>query len=221
MTLLFGLLYALSGLLLVAAPFLSWKNVTVLGVGLGLPGMLWHGVWLCLIGLLIALLALRARRSWLLLLTALLLGAGLTGWTERTVALEGDRVLLQMQLRLTPANEVLGRLGMGPLEFYRRASSDPGRGLQVAQSGLGLLALTLLAEFSLQLLRKKPLRPWLLGRGRCRQCGWQLRDGMRFCPGCQLTLGSVRLCSTCHQPVGARDHFCSSCSAEVLPKPSE
>jgi hypothetical protein len=212
---LYALAYALAGVGLMLAPFLSWRNVDLMGLPVGLPGFLWHGVWLCGLGLGIALASLVSRRLWLPLALAWGVGGGLTWVTLRSVIEQSDRLLMQMQLKLVPVNEALGHFGVSSIDFYRRAVPVLGNGPRVAGAALGLLGLTLLVDLATQVIRGRAWQAVVFGRGRCPQCGWRVREGMHYCPGCSRSLTRLKLCPTCYQSVGCSDRFCSACSSSL------
>lgn len=50
---------------------------------------------------------------------------------------------------------------------------------------------------------------------KCAQCGSEIGDNDKFCPGCELTNSSEKHCAECNEKVGIDYKFCPKCGANL------
>ena len=212
-------LQLLGGLALVACPFFPWAEVKFLGNEVGVPGIFLHGSVLLAAGLVVTTsILVKARIPGFHLLLALLAGL-VAAWDLRTVVTRTEQVMDRMQAWLGDINAFMTKFRLGSIDLFERSASSwdyADTGVMVAFAGALLLAVGSLWEAHSESGQVRGFAGVLLGRPRCKECGFRFGLKMDFCPGCgAASAATPTVCRRCSQVLAKDFKYCPSCRLEV------
>lgn len=185
-----------------------WVQLSLFGVPLAAPGVLFAGAWSAAMGM-IGLASLRRAPLVAALAGVVALGVGVS---QGQVAVKSvSRQILSLRMRLMPVNARLEQVRLSPIEPFGEVSkAEPGPGPKWVVLGGALLTLGGIAATLGERWRRS-----------CPQCRLVWSDErlstLLHCPGCGLRRTSARQCQTCWHVAQRSDTHCSTCG-EVLQK---
>lgn len=209
-----ALLLCAGAITLCVSPVLPWLKLEVMGMHFTLPGFLWHGAGLWAVGAAILLLAIsRWRRAPVCIFLLLLLGADWLWQDAEHIYTRGDIFLAQWQIKLAPLNDMLAKVNLSTLDIYRRStpSERMGSGLYFAAAGWAGILSGWILGLVLEVRLGSGLLSVLTGSPRCRECGFSVGAGLRFCPGCGMNRTRKPGCRRCGEELGSGYQFCGHC----------
>lgn len=204
----------LGALTLIVAPFFGWAEVEIFDSAIGVPGLLLHGSILLALGLVVSTAILVGARLPGFHALATVAAGAVTAWDLSRILARTEYFMGRVQLSLADLNHMLARLNVTPIEVFDRAASPwqyVGSGVWVGVAGTALLGVGVLLELLGYRGEGKTALSVLFGMPRCAACGFSVRHGMRFCPGCGQLLAGERPCRACGAPLARGYTFCPDC----------
>ena len=185
-----------------------WVQLSLFGIPLAAPGVLFAGAWSAAAGL-VGLSVLRRAPFVAAVAGLVALGIGVSQGKPAVQAV--TRQILSLRMRLLPVNARLEQVRLSPIEPFGEVShAEPGPGpAWVALGGAVLLLGGVAAGLG---------ERW---RRSCPQCQLVWSDErlptLLHCPGCGLRRTSARQCQNCWHVAEKSDKHCAHCG-EALQK---